>query len=123
MLFINRIFPHAKVKEHGLFAIIRNSLLNVDERAEDLMMQFETALDKQRHGAVIALTVSQDMPDALVDFLTKKLDIVKAFSPLDSSKSSDSDRFGKNGNGRFRLTSFGNREDTLEAVSRLDAIF
>ena len=31
--------------------------------------------------------------------------------------------FGKNGNGRFRLTSFGNREDTLEAVSRLDAIF
>ncbi|PWL55942.1 MAG: LL-diaminopimelate aminotransferase [Clostridiales bacterium] len=31
--------------------------------------------------------------------------------------------FGKNGNGRFRLTSFGNREDTLEAVERLDAIF
>lgn len=75
LLFIDHIFPHAKVKEHGLFAIIRNSLLNVDERAEDLMMQFETALDKQRHGAVIALTVSQDMPDALVDFLSKKLDI------------------------------------------------
>ena len=31
--------------------------------------------------------------------------------------------FGKNGNGRFRLTSFGNREDTLEAVERLDSIF
>lgn len=31
--------------------------------------------------------------------------------------------FGKNGDGYFRLTSFGSRENTLEAVQRLDNIF
>ena len=30
--------------------------------------------------------------------------------------------FGKNGEGFFRLTSFGTREDTLEAVSRLESV-
>ena len=31
--------------------------------------------------------------------------------------------FGKNGEGRFRLTSFGSREGTVEALGRLDLIF
>lgn len=75
MCGIKKLFPKRKVKSSGLFSVIRNSLIEVDERAEDLMMQFETALDKQRRGAVVSLIVSHDLPEHLAAFLAKKLGV------------------------------------------------
>lgn len=75
VLFIKKVFPKSKVKRYGTFSIIRDSLLELDERAEDLMGQFETALDKQRRGDVIALVTNNDMPDELCSYLTEKLDV------------------------------------------------
>lgn len=75
MQFIDSIFPNFKVKQSGVFSIIRNSLLEVDERSEDLMSQFETALAKQKRGDVIALIMNQDMPEALCSYLIHKLDV------------------------------------------------
>lgn len=75
MAFADKIFPTFKVKNSGLFSIIRNSLLEVDERAEDLVQQFETALDKQRRGDVIALIVEKKMPEFLTSYLIQKLGV------------------------------------------------
>ena len=75
MQFIGTIFPNFTVKHSGVFSIVRNSLLEVDERAEDLMRQFETALDQQKRGDVIALVMNQDMPQELAAYLTHKLDV------------------------------------------------
>ena len=73
--FIGTIFPNFKIKHFGLFSIVRNSLLQVDERAEDLVRQFETALAEQKRGDVIALVMNQDMPQELASYLTHKLDV------------------------------------------------
>ena len=75
MQFIETIFPNFKVQKAGLFSIVRNSLLQVDERAEDLVSQFETALAQQKRGDVIALVMNQDMPQELAAYLTHKLDV------------------------------------------------
>lgn len=75
MQFIETIFPNFKVQNAGLFSIVRNSLLQVDERAEDLVSQFETALAQQKRGDVIALVMNQDMPQELAAYLTHKLDV------------------------------------------------
>ena len=75
MQFIDTIFPNFTVKFSGLFSIVRNSLLEVDERAEDLVRQFETALAQQKRGDVIALLMNQDMPQELAAYLTHKLDV------------------------------------------------
>ncbi|MBO4520049.1 MAG: RNA degradosome polyphosphate kinase [Alphaproteobacteria bacterium] len=75
MQFIGTIFPNFTVKQSGSFSIVRNSLLEVDERAEDLVRQFETALAQQKRGDVIALVMNQDMPDELASYLTYKLDV------------------------------------------------
>ena len=75
MQFISTIFPNFTVKHSGSFSIVRNSLLEVDERAEDLVRQFETALAQQKRGDVIALVMNQDMPQELAAYLTHKLDV------------------------------------------------
>ena len=75
MLFIDQIFPNFKLKQSGLFSIIRDSLLEVDERSEDLIAQFETALERQRRRGVIALTAGRDMPDSLLSFVEDKLGV------------------------------------------------
>ena len=75
MQFIETIFPNFRVVHSGLFSIVRNSLLQVDERAEDLVSQFETALAEQKRGDVIALVMNQDMPQELAAYLTHKLDV------------------------------------------------
>ncbi len=75
MLFIDQIFPNFKVRQSGLFSIIRDSLLEVDERSEDLIAQFETALERRRRRDVIALVANAEMPDSLLAFVEHKLDV------------------------------------------------
>ena len=74
-LFIDRVFPNFTAVQSGQFSIIRDSILEVDERAEDLARQFETALEKRRKGEIIALIVNQDMSPQLTRFLTQNMDI------------------------------------------------
>lgn len=75
LLFIDQIFPNFKLKQSGLFSIIRDSLLEVDERSEDLIAQFETALERQRRRDVIALVADAEMPESLLAFVEHKLDV------------------------------------------------
>jgi polyphosphate kinase len=74
LMFLDRIFPKPlKLTAHGLFRVLRDSEIDIDEESEDLVRTFETALKRRRRGVVISLAVESDMSQDLRDFLVAEL--------------------------------------------------
>ena len=73
--FVQQVFPEFSLVGHGLFRLLRDSELEVDDEAEDLMSSFETALRRRRRGEVIQVVFDEKIPSSLQSFVVNKLNI------------------------------------------------
>jgi polyphosphate kinase len=74
-LYLDRIFPGHNVVSSGVFRILRDSDIEIEEEAEDLVRLYETLLRRRRRGSVIRLKCSESMPPDLRRFIADQLNL------------------------------------------------
>src|SRR6516165_10097345 len=69
---LSELFPGLTRRGHGVFRALRDSDIEIEEKAQDLVVMFESALKRRRRGQIIRLTFSPDTPDRLRDFVIEQ---------------------------------------------------
>ncbi len=71
---LERVFPGFRIGGHGMFRLIRDTDVEFEEEAEDLVRSYESALKRRRRGQVIHLTMSSGTPGDLRELVANELD-------------------------------------------------
>ncbi|WP_424939457.1 RNA degradosome polyphosphate kinase [Aliiroseovarius sp. S253] len=72
---LGQLFPGYVEKGHCAFRILRDSDLEVEDEAEDLVREFETALKRRRRGEVVRLKITSGAPSVLLSMIKRELNI------------------------------------------------
>ena len=75
LLHLGSLFPGYKLKAHFSFRVLRDSDLEVEDEAEDLVREFEVALKRRRRGEVVRLTHSAGAPPKLKEVIMRELHV------------------------------------------------
>ena len=75
LLHLDMLFPGYVDRGHCSFRVLRDSDLDVEEEAEDLVREFESALKRRRRGDVIRLKISAGAPADLRNMIMDELDV------------------------------------------------
>ena len=74
-IFADDLFPNFKIMGDGVFRVIRDSDIEVEEEAEDLVRFFQTAIKRRRRGRVIRLKIEEGTPPRLHQMVQQALHI------------------------------------------------
>ena len=74
-LFLDELFPGYALQGRCLFRVLRDSDIEIEEEAEDLVREFETALKRRRKGRAIRLKVNADAPRSLKELVADQMEI------------------------------------------------
>ncbi|MGX9355538.1 RNA degradosome polyphosphate kinase [Roseobacteraceae bacterium S113] len=75
LLHVESLFPGYRLKSHFDFRILRDSDLEVEDEAEDLVREFEVALKRRRRGEVVRMTMSEGATGPLVAMVKNELGV------------------------------------------------
>src|ERR1700720_2326187 len=71
---LSELFPNVMPRGHGVFRALRDSDIEIEEKAQDLVLMFESALKRRRRGHIIRLTFSAGTPEHLRDLVIRETD-------------------------------------------------
>ncbi|WP_296427487.1 RNA degradosome polyphosphate kinase [Yoonia sp.] len=77
LLHITSLFPGYQIKGNCAFKVLRDSDLEVEDEAEDLVREFEVALKRRRRGEVVRLKISAGAPTALQTLIMSELHVTE----------------------------------------------
>ncbi|MDD9923142.1 MAG: RNA degradosome polyphosphate kinase [Boseongicola sp.] len=75
LLHLDSLFPGYKMTGNCTFSVLRDSDLEVEDEAEDLVREFEVALKRRRRGEVVRLTLSENAPKKLRATIMDELEV------------------------------------------------
>ena len=73
--FLDELFPDFFIVSRGLFRVLRNSDIEVDEDVEDLRRYYETAIKKRSRSHIIRLSITQNTPVSMQQFLARQMGV------------------------------------------------